>query len=82
MAKRHFVIKAAQQPVRAAEGDATPEEAFIDSLDSVKDDFDYALEGLAKIAEDGYRGDAQEIAQRLSDAIQSAIASVSSILAE
>ena len=78
MAKR-FTVK--PKAVTAAE-DATPEESFIDSLDAIKDDFDFALDGLAKITQDGFRGDAEEISGRLAAAINSAIEETSSILAQ
>ena len=67
--------------ITAAEG-ATPEEEFLDSLDPIEDNFSYALDGLKKIAADGYRGDAEEIATKLSGAIDAAISDISAILAE
>lgn len=76
---RKFTVR--PKSITAAEG-ASPEDQFIDSLDPIQDNFDYAIDGLTKIAEDGYRGDAQEIAAKLDSAINAAIAEISAILAE
>lgn len=76
---RSFTVK--PQGITAAEG-ADPEEQFLDALDEIKDNADFALEGLAKLSADGYRGDAEQIANQLNDSIDSAISAISAILAE
>ena len=69
------------KPVTAAEG-TTAEEAFNDLLDAIEDDFNYALDGLDKLAQDGYPADAKQIAEQLQASINASVSSISAILAE
>lgn len=54
----------------ASEGKDDQLESLLDSID---DDFDYAVAGIEKLHRDGNDGIAMEQAQALSDALQSVI---------
>ena len=57
---------------------AAAEENPLDALlDSIDDDYDYAIAGLEKLQRDGDTKFAIEQAQRLSEAIQSVISAIS-----
>ena len=58
----------------SAATDANPVD---DILDSIEDDFDYAMAGIDKINRDGNSKTAMELAQNLSQALQSIIESIS-----
>jgi len=58
----------------SAATDANPVD---DILDSIEDDFDYAMAGIDKINRDGNSKTAMELAQNLSQSLQSIIESIS-----
>ena len=60
---------------------AVTEDAKVEQLDelmdSVEDDFDYAISGIEKLQRSGNMSAAMEQAQRLSNALQSVISEIS-----
>ena len=60
--------------IHAAE--SSKEDQLQSMLDSLDDDFDYAVAGIEKLHRDGNDGIAMEQAQALSDALQSVIAAI------
>ena len=60
--------------VLAAAGDENP---LDDLLDSIDDDYDYAIAGIEKLKREGDNKAAMEQAQKLSQALQSVIDAIS-----
>ena len=61
--------------IRNAEEDKAPdkEELLDDALGVLKDDFNFAIDGIAKISADGNVNQALDLASALSDAINAVI---------
>lgn len=72
--KKKFTVYAGTQPrlrpIRAAEEEDT---RVADMTDSLKDDFDFALDGFDKMVRNGNVAEALSIMTALSDAINTAI---------
>lgn len=66
--------------IKAAEG-TSAEDMFKDQLNELEDTFNYAVDGLSKLATDGYAADAKEIAENLKSAIDSTVSKIASIMA-
>ena len=60
--------------IHAAEG--TKDDQLKELIDSIGDDFDYAVAGIEKLHRDGNDGIAMEQAQALSDTLQSVISAI------
>lgn len=69
-----------KQRVTAAE-ETTADDKLQAAIDVTDDNFSFVIDGINKISADGYPADAQMILDTLDDAINSAIAQVSAILA-
>ena len=61
----------------AAEGGAARDN-FDDKVDMTKDNFDFAVDGILKIAADGNLAQAEELISKLNNMIDSAIAEITS----
>ena len=66
-------IKSADQP--------TAEERLDDAMSRLKDDFDFALDGISKISIDGDTGRALELVRTLSEMINGAIEDIAEDIA-
>ena len=77
--KRRF--KEQTNPVTAAESSASAQDLFDDSVSSLKDNFDYAVDGLTKLYEDGYQADAKELVEELKAGIDSITSKIAAIIA-
>lgn len=65
--------------VRAAEeGSTAARDNFDDKVDITKDNFDFAIEGILKIAQDGNLAQAEELITSLNNMIDSAISEITS----
>lgn len=56
--------------------DGAKEDRLKELIDSIGDDFDYAVAGIEKLHRDGNDGIAMEQAQALSDTLQSVISAI------
>lgn len=67
-------IRSAEQP--------SVEERLNDQLSELKDDFNFAVDGIAKIAADGDFGRATELASGLSEMINASIEEIAESISE
>lgn len=66
----------------AAEGNSAARDSFDDKVDMTKDNFDFAVEGILKIAADGNLAQAEELISKLNSMIDSAINEITSNIAQ
>lgn len=59
--------------IRTAQEPSPKEEVLKDDIDQLKDDFDYAIYGIEKIAADGDVDKASEIVRSLSEMINASV---------
>lgn len=64
--------------IRAAEGEASSSarDNFDDKMDQIQDNFDYAIDGISKIAADGNLAQAEDLLTRLNSVIDEAIGQI------
>ena len=76
------IIKSSKNPIRGAE--EKPSEAFEDQLKTIEDDFEYAIDGLNKLARSGATTlqQAQVIAEKLQASIQSVVNDIAESISE
>ena len=67
--------------IRTAET-TTAEDAVNEALSTLKDDFDYAIDGISKLAADGDTGKALELANGLSEMINASIEEIAENVAQ
>lgn len=68
--------------VRAAEEGGAARDNFDDKVDMTKDNFDFAVDGILKIAADGNLAQAEELISKLNGIIDSAISEITSAIGE
>lgn len=68
--------------IRNAQESTTKEELLDESLDTLKDDFDYAVDGIAKLAADGDIDQALEQVNALSGMINASIEEIAEKVAQ
>jgi len=68
--------------VRAAEEGGAARDNFDDKVDMTKDNFDFAVDGILKIAADGNLAQAEELISKLNSIIDSAISEITSAIGE
>ena len=62
----------------AAEGAGAARDNFDDKVDQTQDNFDFAVDGILKIAADGNLAQAEELITKLNSMIDSAISEITS----
>lgn len=67
--------------IKSAES-TTAEDAVNEALSTLKDDFNYATDGIAKLAADGETGRALELANGLSEMINASIEEIAESVAQ
>ena len=68
--------------IRAAEESGAARDNFDDKVDVTKDNFDFAIDGILKIASDGNLARAEELITQLNNMIDSAITEITSDIAQ
>lgn len=68
--------------IRAAEEGGAARDNFDDKVDMTKDNFDFAVDGILKIAADGNLAQAEELISKLNGIIDSAISEITSAIGE
>lgn len=67
--------------IRTAQEPTPKEEVLKDDIDQLKDDFDYAMSGIEKIAADGDVDKASEIVRSLSEMINASVEEIAENIA-
>ena len=67
--------------IRTAQEPSPKEEVLKDDIDQLKDDFDYAMSGIEKIAADGDVDKASEIVRSLSEMINASVEEIAENIA-
>ncbi len=67
--------------IRTAQEPSPKEEVLKDDIDQLKDDFDYAMSGIEKIAADGDVDTASEIVRSLSEMINASVEEIAENIA-